>query len=603
MTKLLSTSALPELPADPEALAEAAEAYRTKASSIVDAGEAVRSTWVPLADVYRAPEAEAALSRMDKVRDTAADLGDAASAIATALDDFATALQNCKTSLATLRDDITTARDAEARQRREWSDEHGSEDGYEIDDRILQQDSYSRDLLAQIKNTIEQAEEDCVTALKRVTGGTGDDLPQPYGPPSPGTPATPDWSTAADTFGTQVTTAALDALADLHAVDPEAAEEYAREHETDFQALIRTPPSVEEANQWWTALAPAASTALTALVPLVVGNMGGVPYVARDTALRGYVSSYTPSGKDTAWDKTISNVKKQLERKGHTAPLQLITLDPTDTDQPRAAISVGLLDESDNVTYLVPGMNTTPDGDEAVPMWMDSALALQAEQLRLAQGSSPAVVAWIGYDTPNQGALPWDEPQFVGADTAAETGGELLADEIRATNTVVGGDPRVNIVAHSYGTTVTSEALQQVGVDSVAMLGSAGLTVDSVDALRVPDDEVYAAESPGQTVTMTPSNRTSYGTYPGATEYDPWAPIGRWLSGRTNPDEAFGATRFSVAGTDTLEASHGHDSNPGTVNPDGSFTSEGDGYLSAKTESLYNVALITTGRGNEVTLE
>lgn len=190
-----------------------------------------------------------------------------------------------------------------------------------------------------------------------------------------------------------------------------------------------------------------------------------------------------------------------------------------------------------------------------------------------------------------------------GGGTAADTGGDLLADEIRATNTVAGGDPRVNVVAHSYGTTVTSEALQDVRVDSVTFLGSAGLTVDSADALKVPRGQVYAAETLGESVTMTPSNRSTYGTYPGTVGKGPYASLGRWISGRTNPDDLFGATRFSVAGTDTLDASHGHGSNPGAVNPDGSFTSTGDGYRSADTESLRNVAYITIGDGQKVSPE
>lgn len=258
--------------------------------------------------------------------------------------------------------------------------------GYEIDDRILQQDTASRDALTRIIRTIEQAEDDCVSALTKVSGGTGDDLPQPLGPSVPGVPATPDWTVAADEFGATVSRSALDALAELHASNPDAAEQYAAEHEADFTSLIATPPSVDAANAWWEALPPAASTALTALVPLVVGNMGGVPYSTRDTALRKYVNAYTPSGKNTAWDTTVAKVKQQPERKGVVTPRQLVTLDQTDPDQPRAAISVGVLDDADTVTYLVPGMDTTPQNDEAIPSWMSSADALQAEQLRLDAG-------------------------------------------------------------------------------------------------------------------------------------------------------------------------------------------------------------------------
>jgi hypothetical protein len=600
VTKLLSTSEFPDLPADPVALADAAEAYAKKARTIVDAGEAVRERWRKLPGVYDAPEADTAVARMDGVRESAAELGAAADSIASALLDFATVLGNCRTSLDTLRDDVTAARDAEARQREEWEETHASDERYEIDDRILRQDADSRDLLAQIKRTLLQAEDDCVSALARVTGGTGEELPQPLGPPSPGS-ADPDWSATAAEFGSAVTFAALDALSELHAEDAEAAERYAAVHESDFSALIRQAPPPAVAADWWSALTPAASVALTGMVPLVVGNMGGVPYSARDAALRKYVEAFTPSGDDTAWDKTVENVRKQLDRKGVTAPRQVITLDPTDPDQPRAAISVGLLDDADNVTYLVPGMGTTPASDDALPSWLDSAGALQAEQADLAPGTTHSVIAWIGYDTPDPATAPGGE-QSVALDAAAETGGDLLANEIRATDAVVSDDPRVNVVAHSYGSTVASEALQQVGVDSLAMVGSAGLTVDSADALKVPRGEVYAAESAGELVTMTMWNRTTYGSYPAAVGYDLWAPTGRGVSGRVNPDEIFGATRFSVDGSGTLNASHGHDSNPGRANSDGSYTSEGDGYLSEGTESLRNVAFITVGDGRKVSV-
>jgi hypothetical protein len=602
VTKLLSTSAFPELPADPSVLAEAAEAYRAKAALVEEGGEAARETWRSLAGVYRAPEADTALSRMDKVRDTTANLHDAAAAIADALGDFATILSNCKTSLDTLRDDVTAARAAEARQREDWEASNSKED-YEIDPRIVEQDTASRDLLAQLKRTLANAEEECVAALKRVSGGTGEELPQPAGPPSPDTKL-PDWTTAADAFGAEVTTRALDALADLHATEPKVAAEYAADHEADFTALIRTPLPVERAAEWWAGLAPAASTALTALVPLVIGNMGGVPYAARDAALRGYVSAFIPGTRHTTkeWDDTISNVKKQLSLDEGSAPRQLITLDPTDPDQPRAAISVGLLDDADNVTFLVPGMGTTPQGNDTLPSWLDSADALQREQLDLQRGSTPAVVAWIGYDTPQLDARLNESDQMVARDEAAIAGGELLAAELLAADAATENDARVNVVAHSYGTTVASEALQRVSVDSLTMAGSAGLTVDSVNELHVPRDQIFAAESPGVPISGLPGT-PQFWLPELRIGNDFVAPFGRAVSGRVDPDTAFGATRFSVDGSGDRGASYGHAANPGSVNLDGSFASEGVGYLSAGTESLYNIALIVSALGAEVSPE
>ena len=140
----------------------------------------------------------------------------------------------------------------------------------------------------------------------------------------------------------------------------------------------------------------------------------------------------------------------------------------------------------------------------------------------------------------------------------------------------------LNVISHSYGTTTSALALTRPGVhvDVAVNLASAGLPAEVDHASDLHADEVYAGQARDVWL-VDPA--------PG----DPWAWFGRSFSNHSvNPaTDAFGAEVFGV---DT-----GVGGAP--VTDHATRTEDGTGYLDDDTESLRNVALATTGRGDEAT--
>ncbi|MDQ1215477.1 pimeloyl-ACP methyl ester carboxylesterase [Microbacterium arborescens] len=142
-------------------------------------------------------------------------------------------------------------------------------------------------------------------------------------------------------------------------------------------------------------------------------------------------------------------------------------------------------------------------------------------------------------------------------------------------------DAQLNVVAHSYGSTTAAAALSRPGVhvDSLAIVGSAGLpaTIDSASDLHA--DQVFAGQAQ-DVMSIDPAGG------------DQWAWVGRLTEEHpVNPiDPSFGAKGFSVAGTNGM--------NP--VTDHAVSAPEGNGYLDQDTESLLNVAYATTGQNEKI---
>lgn len=355
---------------------------------------------------------------------------------------------------------------------------------------------------------------------------------------------------------------------------------------------------------WWAHLDAAQKNALIHAAPAIIGSLGGVAYAARDEANRIWLedqladarAALADAEKPPTYDEIVGgqaaaeayaerldrarsrvegleNIQSSLTSPAGGAPRHLITL--TGDSPPLAAISIGDLDTADNITYAVPGMGTTTEGMDG---WSRAAQNLLDQQNRADPGHSHATVAWIGYKTP---PVPIMEGGFdVMHNDLADAGAANLARDLRSLDHVNSG-AQVNIVAHSYGTTTASLALteDQVHVDSFVTLGSAGLPTNIDSASDIHADSVFSGQA--QDVWAIDPARG-----------DQWA----W-TGRLAPDHSvnpispdFGSHAFSVAGDGALRA----------VNDHGAVTSDEGGYLDKQTESLRNVALATTGRGDLV---
>lgn len=366
------------------------------------------------------------------------------------------------------------------------------------------------------------------------------------------------------------------ALLDQFSLLPTSAlERYVSDHPTAVADLLATPIAASEVERWWGTASPAVREKLISTTPDLVGNLDGIPFGTRNLANREYLAAaisgleeQLSSGVGRGMNVEVTNhlhmltqIDNALKSKKGDPVRTLVSLE---TDAPgRAAIVVGDLASADYVSYLIPGMFFTIDGQ--VDDWADTATTLFHDQLswldRLGEsGKAVATVAWIGYQTPHL--------LNVGSLTLADEGAGYLARAIEGLQALRGDQqPYVSVMAHSYGSTAAMIALQRgdFQIDALAVVGSPGSSAQTAAALSVRDANVYVGEAGWDPVV----NSAFYGSDPGSASY--------------------GAYRMSVAGgvdaiTNTpLGPSYGHNE-----------------YFQPGSESMRNLALIGIGAGGLV---
>lgn len=326
------------------------------------------------------------------------------------------------------------------------------------------------------------------------------------------------------------------------------------------------PPVAAVVAQWWAGLGAREQDTLVAHAPSIVGNLEGVPYVVRDRANRSTLATgLADPAASAARTAMLGQVRDSLRHEPGDPSRSLVTLDTRGAG--RAAISIGDLDTAADVTVIVPGMFFTVTGQ--MPDFTNTANDLASEQATLAplaasgsgDGTGVAVVAWMGYRTPDLSNIM--------SLRLADTGAQRLERAVDGLRQIRDGDqPRVNIVAHSYGSTTALMALAsgRMSADTLTVLGSPGSDVRSAADLDVASDEVFVGVAHSDPI----AGSGYYGTDPGGA--------------------SFGATVMNLAGgADALAAGDlfrrpvGHND-----------------YLKPGTASLHDVALIGVGRGDLV---
>lgn len=424
------------------------------------------------------------------------------------------------------------------------------------------------------------------TTLLGVVGG----FPLPYGPPQMSIQASASGSTveissdfraigalpkADPALLPQLAGQAL--LEQLALLDRHALVDFATSNPDVVRQLLLEPPSASQTEQWWHDLPSEARGNLTHSAPEIVGNLPGIPFSARDVANRQFlaqtvatleeqIDSAMGRGAKTEVDARLSmlhQVEQSLEAGAAEPRRSIISLD---TVWPgRAAVVIGNLSTADYVSYLIPGMFFTIEGQ--VDDWADTAAELYAEQREWLKflgktdadstNKSVATVAWMGYETPNL--------FNVGSEALADEGALYLNSAMDSLYTERGDNrPFVSLLAHSYGSTAAMKALAtgNFDVDAFAVVGSPGSSAQSVDELHVRNRNVFVGEASWDPVIGT----AFFGSNPGAPSY--------------------GAHRMSVAGgtdlitSDQLSPSFGHNE-----------------YFAPGSESLRNMALIGIDKG------
>lgn len=363
-------------------------------------------------------------------------------------------------------------------------------------------------------------------------------------------------------------------LRNLSMLAPAALADYLVKHPLAVDQLIANPPSAVDVRSWWRQSDVSQRKTLLSQVPKLIGSLEGIPYELRDQVNRSLLQdAETQIRKETA---TASDLSEQV-----TARLKMLdsietALEPTD-GRPRslltldlqgqglAAVVIGDLRSADYISYLVPGMGFTVEGQ--LGDWVDAAARLDANEREwLTQlgehDKEVATVAWLGYRTP-------DIATVFGFDLARE-GARAITTAISGLQTMrVADPPFISIVAHSYGSTAALMALTNgdLSVDALAIAGSPGAPTTSVADLRVPSNEVFVAS---------------------AAVFDPVA-ISGYL-GQSPLSDEFGARKFGVEGV--------IDPITGTML---GFSLGHNDYFGSGTESMRNFALVAINRGDLVT--
>lgn len=385
--------------------------------------------------------------------------------------------------------------------------------------------------------------------------------------------------------------------------------------------LMQVEGSATTTAAWWRALDGGARQTVIDARPAGFGNTDGVPATVRDEVNRADMADRKAELEEKERDGELSDAEaRELDNirtvednlaeheefrdpyTGAHPPVQLYVYEPAAFDgDGRVAIALGDLDTAEHVAVAVPGFSSSVTG--MAPGGVENIY----REARWASDDSDtvAVVDWMGYDTPNPGV---GEGQYIDGDgippaemadsiidiveqmadgagvledTMARDGAEVLAADVAGINAMRGGadDVHLTVIGNSYGSTTSAIAADEFGLeaDELVLTGSPGAgDAESADNLSTGADHTWVASSSSDGVTYVGSS-----TSPDVIEIVGGSPLG------IDPaDEAFGAQRMQAQSVDqgtplNVPAEHGR-------------------YTDPNSESLYNIAAVVAGEGDEV---
>jgi pimeloyl-ACP methyl ester carboxylesterase len=270
--------------------------------------------------------------------------------------------------------------------------------------------------------------------------------------------------------------------------------------------LLQSPPTARDVAALWSSLGSATRSKLVAAAPRLVGSLDGFPVAVRNAANRAWVSQSiaeltrklpTVTGRALAVSDQhelhmLSQVEAALTPTKHGPVRTLLSADPA--GEGKAVVVLGNIQTADYVTYLVPGMFYTVDGQ--LGAWTSDAADLYSEQvawLKRLSKTDPAdahktvaVVAWMGYHTPDL--------TNIGSLDLADQARDALTSSVQSLQLQRAGHlPYTTIVAHSYGSTAALMALSDdtFSVDALVLVGTPGSAAQSAKDLDVKNTNVW----------------------------------------------------------------------------------------------------------------
>ncbi|PVD02437.1 alpha/beta hydrolase [Streptomyces sp. CS147] len=360
---------------------------------------------------------------------------------------------------------------------------------------------------------------------------------------------------------------------------------------------------------WWDGLSPEERERYIELVPERIGNLDGIPVLARDAANRRNLPALIDKLEGVDTDKArdqlagLREIERQLNENGKP-PMYLIGVG--DEGNGRAIVSFGNPDVSQHVSAYVPGLNTSLDEEFAkndLGRARDTAIGAQGYD------DSTASIVWLGYDAPQLPDKDGVAGYFAVMGTGrAEKGGAAYRDfmgGISVTNQ--NKDPHLTAIGHSYGSRTVGAAAARPGgipgVDDIILVGSPGVGVDHAVDLGVGSEHVFVGAAANDPVTKLPSKTQVVvgglglalggpgGAYVAGDLADP-GDDDLWF-GKDPASKAFGARRFPVA------------DGPPLVSGSGISLDSHSNYFSPERDAVSadSIALIVSGNADRLKME
>ena len=301
-----------------------------------------------------------------------------------------------------------------------------------------------------------------------------------------------------------------------------------------LDAAPQIPPpgtSAEDVNKWWTSLTPEERQRLIAEHPEEIGNLNGVPVLARSDAniavmtqdlsrVRDVAGRYGVSVDDVVRDPgkyalsaaditRYQNADQTKQGLDHDAgdplrpnPVYLFAYDPLAFGgKGRAAIAIGNPDLAKNTAVIVPGTSSSVKGG-----WLhdnhNDALDLFAQANAADPKNPTAVIAWMGYDAPND----FSDVQRISTPELARTGGQALAQDVNGLwATHLGAGQHVTVLGHSYGSTTVADAfaLGHMHANDAVLIGCPGTDLaPNAASFHLDSGHVYVGDASTDPVGM-----------------------------------------------------------------------------------------------------
>ncbi|MFG3430290.1 alpha/beta hydrolase [Streptomyces californicus] len=409
-----------------------------------------------------------------------------------------------------------------------------------------------------------------------------------------------DWNKAVGGAGAGMAIPGSGARVDAEVRDAE------RAHLSERIPLTATPAGRKA---WWDGLSQEERERYIELVPERIGNLDGIPVLARDAANRRNLPALIDKLEGVDTDKArdqlagLREIQRQLDEDGKP-PMYLIGIG--DEGNGRAIVSFGDPDASRHVSAYVPGLNTSLDEEFAkndIGRARDTAIGAQGYD------ESTASIVWLGYDAPQLPDKDGVAGYFAVMGTGrAEKGGAAyrdFMDGISVTNR--NEDPHLTAIGHSYGSRTVGAAAARPGgipgVDDIILVGSPGVGVDHAVDLGVGSAHVFVGAAANDPVTKLPSKTQVVvggvglvlggpgGAYLAGDLADP-GDDDLWF-GKDPASEAFGARRFPVA------------DGPPLVGGGGISLDAHSNYFSPERDAVSadSIALIVSGNADRLKME